>query len=143
MNSQLPRRSMSEGLQTASLSPEAISLIREGRPSPIAANPIIAQVELKSAPTPSEFPKAQNKTELPRSERIQEEKETKPRLTKDVSIRPAEGTVSRSFRLPESLPPTLLRAATERRINRTPPCTQEEIVAEAITQWLKKNGHLL
>src|SRR5262249_42769585 len=64
-------------------------------------------------------------------------KEVKTKTNSDVS---SGFTVSRSFRLPESLPSALLRASTERRIAKKPPFTQEDIVSEAITQWLKRNG---
>src|SRR5262249_5286578 len=43
MNSQLPRRSMSQALQTGELPAEALALIKEGAPQPKVSHPIIAQ----------------------------------------------------------------------------------------------------
>lgn len=36
----------------------------------------------------------------------------------------------------------LLRASTERKIQRVPPYTQRDIVAEALAKWLEANGYL-
>ena len=36
----------------------------------------------------------------------------------------------------------LLRASVERRIKRQAPSTQRDIIAEALSDWLKKHGHL-
>lgn len=125
----LPRRSMSEGLQTPSLPPEALSLIREGRPSPKPIPSATSQTE--GAQQPQETPGTRKETDS----------SARHSPTMSVSALAGKGgTVSRSFRLPEKLPSALLRVATERRINGTPPFTQEEIVTEAITEWLKKNA---
>ncbi len=140
MNSS-PRRSMSQALQTVDLPPEAVALIREGNPTPKAAHPIISRVETKpDTGEPQATDPARNASERPgrpRSDNSLARKGEKSRSNEALPLE--EPTVSRSFRLPESLPPALLRAATERRINRVPPWTQEEIVTEAIQQWLKKN----
>ncbi len=37
----------------------------------------------------------------------------------------------------------LLRASVERRIEGTAPSTQRDIIAEALTNWLRENGYLL
>ena len=56
---------------------------------------------------------------------------------------PMTSTVSASMtvRLPADIPPKLLRAATDRKIAKQRPFTQQEIVAEALAQWLRKNGY--
>jgi hypothetical protein len=50
------------------------------------------------------------------------------------------GIVSATFRLPATLPPALLKASSDRKIKKVHPFTQQDIVAEALTDWLKKNG---
>ena len=40
------------------------------------------------------------------------------------------------------IPNALVRASAERKVKRQKPFTQQEIVAEAVTQWLRKNGFL-
>lgn len=53
----------------------------------------------------------------------------------------ATGTVSITVRLPADIPARLLRVSTERKLNRIRPWTQQEIMAEALAQWLSKNGY--
>jgi hypothetical protein len=51
-----------------------------------------------------------------------------------------EGIVSITVRLPSSLPLRLLRASVERKLQRKHPFTQQDIVAEALQQWLTQNA---
>jgi hypothetical protein len=51
------------------------------------------------------------------------------------------GSVSMTFRLPAALAAKLVREATERKLNRQRPFTQQDIVAEAIVAWLAAQGH--
>ena len=46
-----------------------------------------------------------------------------------------------SVRIDSRIADALLRAMTERRIQRVAPSTQQDIVAEAMVAWLKKNGY--
>lgn len=59
-----------------------------------------------------------------------------------VSPLPAErrGPVSITVRLPPELPPALLRETMERRLRGERPCTQQEIVAQALREWLERNA---
>ena len=50
--------------------------------------------------------------------------------------------VALSVRIPANLSVALLRASTERRIQGLKPFRQQEMVAEALGQWLKKSGFL-
>ncbi len=123
------RRSMNQALRPIDLPPEAIALIREGRPMPQAV-PV-----LDENPEPT----------------VPNQPEPKPKVTRKLENKPIERqpvetgstlevrSVSRSFRLPENLLVALLRASTERRISRIKPFTQEEMVADAIREWLTKN----
>ena len=45
-----------------------------------------------------------------------------------------------TFRLPAELPTALLRAAMERKLRGEEPCTQQDIVAEAVRDWLERHG---
>jgi hypothetical protein len=140
MNSQPQRRSMSEALQTDDLPPEAFALIKEGTPKPKVAGPRI--IEKLAAVEPSSF-EAIPPAPVTAEKEVAEEKTFKPRPHKERDAESGNsGTVSRSFRLPGNLPAALLRASTERRISRMKPFTQEEIVTEALNQWLKRNGYL-
>ncbi len=47
--------------------------------------------------------------------------------------------VSLTARVPAEIPLRLLRVSTERKISKVRPCTQQEIVAEALMEWL--DGH--
>jgi hypothetical protein len=44
-----------------------------------------------------------------------------------------------TFRLPAELPAALLRAAMERKLRGEPPSTQQDIVAQAVREWLERN----
>jgi hypothetical protein len=52
------------------------------------------------------------------------------------------GTGSINARIDPAIATALLRASVERRIERQPPSTQRDIIAEALSDWLKKHGHL-
>lgn len=51
----------------------------------------------------------------------------------------AAPTVSMTFRLPADLPAQLIRASAERRVTRELPASQQDIVAEALQDWLRRN----
>ena len=61
-----------------------------------------------------------------------------PKPSEDA--RSVAGIVSITVRLPASLPPRLLRASLERKLQRKEPFTQHDIVAAALQQWLTQNG---
>jgi hypothetical protein len=52
------------------------------------------------------------------------------------------GTGSINARIDPAIATALLRASVERRIKRQAPSTQRDIIAEALSDWLKKHGHL-
>ena len=45
-------------------------------------------------------------------------------------------------RIDPTITTALMRASLERRIQRLSPSTHREIVAEALTDWLRKHGHI-
>jgi hypothetical protein len=52
------------------------------------------------------------------------------------------GTGSINARIDPAIATALLRASVERRIERKAPSTQRDIIAQALSDWLKKHGHL-
>ncbi len=64
------------------------------------------------------------------------------RLHEDDGVAPEPGLVSLTVRVPRTMPPALLLASADRKLRRLQPCTQQEIVAEALTLWLKNHGYL-
>ena len=47
--------------------------------------------------------------------------------------------IPQTYRLPQRLVEDLARAAIERKIKRRKPWSQQDIVAEAIKEWLRKH----
>lgn len=135
---------MSAALRPVDLPPEAISLIKEGTPKSLGAAPSLAarpeEPEKPKAPTQSQ-PMAAPGLE-PELAGIPPKAKSKMVPGKDPAVAERELLVSMSFRLPEGLLEALLRAASERKIKRLRPFTQQEIVAEALSGWLKRNGYL-
>jgi len=119
---------MEAALQPRSVKPDALAIIEEGAPKSQLPNPTIkldsANVQPVSAPKPAE------------PQRPVKPKNDKAKEMEDVAI------VSATFRLPANLPPALLKASSERKLKKIQPFTQQDIVTEALTEWLKKTGYL-
>src|ERR1017187_6909209 len=113
-----PRRTLSAALQTRELSDEALAFVNGSGNN--GAKPI----------TPA------NDVSVPRA--------TSPLNCVHIE-RPAtlevtpSGTVSMTFRLPSELSTRLVRVSVERKLKRQPPFSQQDIVADALTQWLARN----
>ena len=145
-----PRRSMTEALRTVDLPPEAVALIREGTPAPQArssALDLATPVSAGNGMTRSDLvelndplPEKSEPMEKPRAERPSS-KPSKPVREKEPEPSPHHTQMTLSVRLPSEIPLKILRAATDRKIARVRPWTQQEIVAEALTLWLRKNGY--
>ena len=152
-----PRRSMTDALRTVELTPEAVALIREGTPAPQARTSALALATPVSTMKPNEapvtetarsdlvelndpLPEKSEPLEKPRAERPSS-KPSKPVREKEPELIPLNTQMTLSVRLPSEIPLKILRAATDRKIARLRPWTQQEIVAEALTLWLRKNGY--
>jgi hypothetical protein len=99
------------------ISPEVREFIEAGTPKPKIK-------EIEPVPTPEEKaprPVANQRVEAP-------EPEVAAPLT------------TQSYRLPVALVSTLVRASMERKIARQKPWSQQDIVTEAISQWLQKHA---
>ena len=119
------KRTMSQALHASNLGAEALAFVAAGAPTPPASepDPEFSDTPLVNADraTPPPMPAPPNCV---------------------VSPLPAErrGPVSITVRLPAELPPALLRETMERRLRGERPCTQQEIVAQALREWLERNG---
>lgn len=122
------RRSMSQALRTAELGEEARAFVagKTTLPSAEAPPPATSKPAIGS-PEGDSVARARARNGVPN-----------PNLSEK---RPAvEGIVSITVRLPASLPPRLLRASVERKLQRKQPFTQQDIVTAALQQWLAQNG---
>ena len=123
------RRSFEDGLTA-----DEEAFLKQGRAKPRAKNQ-----KAKSSP------KSQTKKEEPTM--------SKPALQRRVAVEfppvaiapePSPGSLkvsNLSVRIDSRIAAALLRAMTERRIEGLAPSTQQDIVAEAMVAWLKKNGY--
>jgi hypothetical protein len=50
--------------------------------------------------------------------------------------------VSVTFRLPQKVSEALMKAATDRKIRRVKPQSQQEIAAAALEKWLKNHDYM-
>jgi len=150
MNQTPPRRSMSQALQTAS-TPEALAFIKEGTPKPKTAHPVLvpdkeAADRPNVAPLPAPEPleaKTEPGGETKMAEASKVKKARAPKEEKDEALSQVpQGFVSSTYRLPAEIPPALVRASADRKIKKIKPWSHQDIVAEALSQWLKKNGYL-
>ena len=120
------KRTMSQALHVSNLSEEAAAFVAAGA----AGGP--------SVPSPGE-PAIQPGAVAKPSVVSEREQENAAFVHSPL---PAErqAPVSMTFRLPTELPAALLRVAMERKLRREEPFTQQDIVAEALREWLERNG---
>lgn len=127
---------MSAALKTAELTGEALAFVRQGTPKPqvVSAPP---QMEAMITPPPAaEVAPSSREEEEPTTER---QPQSRPKVAAKTIAQP-EPLVNLSFRVPTSLHNALKRASFEREMGREEPWTQQDIVAEAIAAWLKKQA---
>ena len=150
-----PRRSMSVALQTADLPPEAITLIKAGTPRSLRraiegpAESAVGQggkpepqlppgpernIRAAQQPSPESTGMANGAPVMPLSDRMPNSSAKPPSM-------PLPAFASVTVRIPSEIPKRLLRAATDRKINQQSPFTQQEIVAQALAQWLETHEY--
>ena len=123
------RRSFEDGLTA-----DEEAFLKQGR-----AKQPTAKIKKPKSP-----PKPQPKKEEPTM--------SKPAFKQPIAFEPAPVAVIKesaaplkvsnlSVRIDSRIAAALLRAMTERRIEGISPSTQQDIVAEAMVAWLKKNGY--
>jgi len=116
----MKRKSLAE-----TLSPEVRQFIEAGTPKPEATEDPHSEPALPSEPAPA--PEVKQPTPVARP-------------------KPEDGTpeveaplVTQSYRLPQPLVHALVRMSMERKLARQKPWSQQNIVAEALTEWLRKH----
>lgn len=124
-----PKRTMSQALHAGNLSAEAVAFVAAG-----SAGSTVA-----SAPPPG--PSPDPRPSIPPVAVPIAAPESRE-LAFSHSPLPAErhAPVSMTFRLPAELPSALLRVAMERKLRGEKPCTQQDIVAQALREWLERNA---
>ena len=112
-----PKRTMSQALHAGNLSAEAVAFVAAGAATPAA------QVRILPVAVPAGVPEFGDSAFV-------------------HSPLPADrhAPVSMTFRLPAELPSVLLRVAMERKLRGERPCTQQDIVAQAVREWLERNA---
>lgn len=137
------------GTSSPTLSPEVAAFLSAADPKPAATQ----RSALTLAPAPSEStldtieastePKSEatrvqvEEERPPKSER--EKKEKRPVVKESVEI--PEVLVADSFKLPQKLHRRLLRASSERKLDRLKPYTKQDLVAIALDEWLSRHGY--
>ena len=66
----------------------------------------------------------------------------KPARPRPADFTPSGGLVSMTFRVPAEIPAGLIRASADRKLRREPSASQQEIVAEALIEWLGRHHYL-
>jgi hypothetical protein len=120
----MPRRSLIE-----SISDEEREFIEAGRPQSTTQSIVREEapaVREEISPPKDEEPAAPKKPAAPRK-------------TPSVATLPPV-LISQTYRLPAELVKELTKTAVARKLERTPPWSQQDIVAEALKQWLDKHA---
>lgn len=120
------RRTLSAALQTADLPEQALEFVTSGSPKPTPDAPVATSVPAAG----EEIGELGNGRRPPVG------------VTKDTEFKAEPGLASLTVRVPRVVPPGLLLASVDRKLKRQHPWTQQEIVGEALTLWLKEHGYL-
>jgi hypothetical protein len=124
-----PKRTMSQALHSVNLSAEAAAFVAAGAAgSAVAATP-------PPAPAPADRANLSLVTVPVAASAARE-----TAFVHSPLAAARRAPVSMTFRLPAELPSALLRVAMERKLRGEPPCTQQDIVAQAVREWLERNG---
>ena len=120
------KRTMSQALHASNLGAEALAFVTAGAATTPTAKPEPERAEAsllcEGANTPP--PTAQ----------------VVPSFISSPLPTDRRAPVSVTVRLPAELPPALLRVAMERKLRGERPFTQQDIVAEALREWLERNA---
>jgi len=127
------RRSMSAALQTIELPAEAIALIKAGNPRPMSSSTALAKPGPDERVPEALEPPEPDEIERPRAIRSHRPREKPEPMPSQI--------VSMTVRVPVELPNALLRVSVDRRLRRQKPFTQQEMVATAVREWLRRNGY--
>ena len=120
-------RTLSVALQTTNLDPEAVAFVQAGQSKPRAELHEVAPVPREPPPVPE--PITPGRPEPPGLH-----------WNGEPAADPEAGLMTLSVRVPRSLPSSLLLASVDRKLKRQRPWTQQDIVAEAVREWLERNA---
>jgi hypothetical protein len=119
------RRSLDDAL-----TPEQVAFLKTGTPA--------------KAKTTNAKPKPKPKKEAPTMNRpAVKMKEEFPPASSNAAPIAVAGNGAINARIDPKITTALLRASVERRIQGEAPATQRDIIAEALSAWLKKNGYAI
>ncbi len=124
-----PKRTMSEALQASNLGAEAAAFVAAG-----------AAGSLVTATPPTEPAPAARANRSPVTVPVAAPTASEAAFVHSPLPAERRAPVSMTFRLPAELPTALLRGAMERKLRGEPPYTQQDIVAQAVREWLERNG---
>ena len=111
------RRTMGEALMTEGFSRDALAFVNGEASTATMAPPVPSRAE---APPRKRTPPATNR----------------PARNRTNAAPALDSTVSMTFRLPADLPGRLIQISAERKVRREAPFSQQDIVAEALREWL-------
>lgn len=141
------RRPMRQALQTVDLPAGALDFIKAGAPRPVTRLKVSEAASIPSGLAAPSAPVAAAPNFVasdPGDAGRPATKPDKPRLLreKELELLPQRNLVNLSIRVHPDIPDALLRASTARKLKRLKARTQQDIAAEALTQWLTQNGFL-
>ncbi len=111
------RRTMGEALMTEGFSREALAFVGGETGTAIMARAVPENAETQPR---KQVPPATNR----------------PTRNRTNAATAPDSTVSMTFRLPADLPSRLIQISAERKVRREAPFSQQDIVAEALREWL-------
>lgn len=129
------RRSFEDGLTVEKeMTAREKAFLKQGRAKPRAKNP-------KAKPPPKSQPKKEEPT-MSKPALKQYPVAESPPATPRIELPSSPPKVSYlTARVDSRVADALLRAVTERKIHHIAPSTHQDIVGEAMVDWLKKNGY--
>jgi hypothetical protein len=136
----MKRKSLIEAVS----SPEARDFIQAGTPKPQFAQADSKEAADEAKEAGEAMPPGLLETKAV-EQRSEAEQPAKKRMPKQVTQAEEEESplpirVPQTYRLPQRLVEDLARAAMERKIKRRKPWSQQDIVAEAIWEWLSHHA---
>lgn len=132
------RRKLSDAIK---LSPETVAFI-EGRAKPEPAQVKVLEKPVTLAANPTTHPReAVDLGESTQQRPTERQHRRKGRSASDSDELLDQVLVPVTIRVPRRIAQSLRRAYLEQRLNSLKPGTQQEIVQEALTDWLNRNGY--
>jgi hypothetical protein len=103
------------------------------------------KVQSSSRAGGNDIPSSDVSSTAPTPPPIQKAAAPAPRVSargKDTPSKDPGPLVSVTFRVPQNISEAMMRAATDRKIRRIKPQSQQEIAAVALEEWLKSNEYM-